>query len=90
MDFKINNFVKTYGIDKTNKTWANTKTDNKTNVSSSALEISSSVLEYQSALSKVKDSADVRPEVVDKYKEMINNGSYNVSVSDLADKLLGL
>lgn len=90
MDFKINNFVKTYGIDKTNKTLANTKTDNKTNVSSSALEISSSVLEYQSALSKVKDSPDVRPEVVDKYKEMINNGSYNVSVSDLADKMLGL
>lgn len=90
MDFKINSLAQSYGLDKINKTTPTHKTTESTNTSSGVLEVSQSVVEYQHAQSAVKNSPDVREDVVSKYKSMIDDGSYTVSTSKLADKLLAI
>ncbi len=89
MDFKINNILKTYGLSKPQSSINKTKAE-KTDSNTKALEVSDSVMEYSNTLETVKGTSDVREDVVSKYKGMIDNGSYSVSVSGLADKLLGL
>lgn len=89
MDFKINSILKSYGIGNVSNSSSKVKKSESTSqVSSSALEISNSVKTYNSTLDTVKSTQDVREDVVAKYKGLLNSGEYNVSVSDLADKLL--
>lgn len=90
MDFKISSLAQSYGLDKINKTTPAPKTTDTKGSSSDALEVSRSVVEYQHAQSAVKNSPDVREDVVAKYQGMIDDGSYSVSTSKLADKLLAI
>lgn len=53
-----------------------------------AVEISSQGKDFQFAKQAVADAPDVRAEMVEPLKASVQNGSYNVSDSDLADKLL--
>ncbi len=89
MDFKVNNILKTYGINKPQSSSNKSKTE-KTESFSKALELSESVVEYNNTLDTVKGTSDVREDVVAKYKGLFDSGSYNVNVSDLADKLLNI
>ncbi len=89
MDFKVNNILKTYGINKPQSSSHKIKSE-KTESTSKALEISESVVEYNNTLETVKNTNDVREDVVAKYKGLFDSGNYNVDVSDLADKLLNL
>lgn len=90
MDFKVNNYLKTYGLDKPTNTTKTVNTGKTSSAQTSALAVSDSVLEYQSTLSKVRDTSDIREDQVTKFKKQIDDGSYTVSTSALADKLLGL
>ncbi len=89
MDFKINGMLKTYGINKPQNSSTKAKTEEKKQ-SANALEISDSVFEYNNTLETVKNTENVREDVVTKYKGLIDSGEYKVSVSDLADKLLNI
>ncbi len=89
MDFKINNILKTYGLTKPQSSNNKVKAT-EAHTSSKALEVSDSVTEYNNTLETVKNTSDVREDVVSKYKDLLENGDYSVSVSALADKLLDL
>ncbi len=89
MDLKINNILKTYGLSKPQSSTNKIKPEQASS-GGKALEVSDSVMEYSNTLETVKNTSDIREDVVSKYKGLIDSGAYNVSVSDLADKLLGL
>lgn len=55
---------------------------------SDAVQISSFGKDYQVAKKAVASTPDVRTELVDTYKAAVQNGTYEVSDSDLADRLL--
>ena len=55
---------------------------------SDAVQISSFGKDYQVAKKAVASAPDVRAELVDSYKAAVQNGTYDVSDSDLADRLL--
>ncbi len=90
MDLRINSMLKTYGITKPTTTTSSKKTSETAKKPEEALEVSNTVFEYKNTLEAVKGTDDVREDVVAKYKGLINSGNYNVSVSDLADKLLNV
>ncbi|MBE5859784.1 MAG: flagellar biosynthesis anti-sigma factor FlgM [Butyrivibrio sp.] len=73
-----------YGTSKVNKT---AKTQKTTSVSDN-LQISSIGKDIQVAKQAVKDAPDVREDVVAPIKSAIQNGTYDVSGEDFADKLL--
>ena len=73
-----------YGTSKVNKT---AKTQKATSVSDN-LQISSIGKDIQVAKQAVKDAPDVREDVVAPIKSAIQNGTYDVSGEDFADKLL--
>ncbi len=52
------------------------------------VEISSIGKDILTAKNAVKEAPDVRTELVEPIKEKIQNGTYDVSVDDFADKLL--
>lgn len=56
---------------------------------SDAVEISSFGKDYQVAKKAVMSAPDIREDVVASVKAAMEQGTYNVSDSDLADKLLG-
>lgn len=53
-----------------------------------AVQISSQGKDIQFAKQAVADAPDVRAELVEPLKQSVQNGTYNVSESDFADKLL--
>lgn len=55
---------------------------------SDAVEISSSGKDYQTAKKAAFAAADIRSDIVSPLKSAVANGSYDVSDSDFADKLL--
>lgn len=55
---------------------------------SDAVQISNSGKDYQVAKKALASTPDVRAELVDTYKAAVQGGTYDVSDSDLADKLL--
>ena len=50
--------------------------------------ISQAGYDYQIAKQAVQDSADVREDVVAKFKSQIENGTYDVDSESFADKLI--
>ncbi len=73
-----------YGTGKVNKT---AKTQKTSSVSDN-LQISSIGKDIQVAKQAVKDAPDVREDVVAPIKSAIQDGTYDVSGEDFADKLL--
>ncbi len=73
---KINN---TNNISKLNKANFQLKDD---------LELSSTAKDYSVAMKSLKEIPDVREDVVAKFKEQINSGSYKISPEAVADKLV--
>ena len=55
---------------------------------SDAVQISSFGKDYQVAKKAVASAPDIRPEMVDSFKSAVQNGTYDVSAEDFADKLL--
>ena len=53
-----------------------------------AFQLSKAGKDMQTAKAAVKDAPDIRHELVDSIKERIQNGTYDVSVDDFANKLL--
>ncbi len=90
MDFKVNSILKTYGVNKPQTTSYKSAKVAETNDTSKALEVSPSVIEYKNTLEAVKNTENVREDVVAKYKGLIESGDYEVNVSNLADKLLNI
>jgi negative regulator of flagellin synthesis FlgM len=72
--YKINN------TRKTTKSASTTQTDR--------YEISQTAKDYQTARMAVKSSDDVRMDLVNDIKKRMDAGTYNVSDSDFADKLI--
>lgn len=52
------------------------------------LMLSSAGKEIQTAKQAVKNSPDIRQDLVNSIKERINNGTYEVDVNDFAEKLM--
>ena len=60
----------------------------KTEKSRDQVEISSIGYDYQIAKQAVKDTEDVREDKVNKYKDAIASGTYNVSSQEIAEKMV--
>ncbi len=88
MDFKVSSILKTYGVTKPQTNNYKSSKVSNSNEASTALEVSPSVIEYKNTLEAVKNTDNVREDVVTKYKGLIESGDYNVNVSDLAEKIL--
>ncbi len=73
-----------YGTNKVNRT---AKTQKSNNVSDS-VKISSIGKDIQTAKQAVKEAPDVREDVTAPLKKAIQDGTYDVSGEDFADKLL--
>lgn len=71
-----------YNTGKTAKTQATSKTGGR-----DQLQISSMGKDIQTAKAAVAGSSDIREEVIAPLKEKIQNGTYEVSNEDFADKL---
>jgi negative regulator of flagellin synthesis FlgM len=78
-----NQISQIYNTEKT----SNVKQNNKIS-KNDKLEISQQGRDYQIAKKAVADSADVREDLVAKYKAQIQSGEYNVSASDFASKVI--
>lgn len=78
-----NQISQVYGVNGKMKTQATAKTTR-----SDKVEISSFGKELQVAKQAVKNAPDVREDLVAKYKKEIDNGTYDVSGEDFADKLM--
>lgn len=76
----INQLYKVNAVKKTGKVTSATQTDSFT--------ISQEAKDFQVAMAAVKESADVRTDVVNDLKSRIDAGSYEVTSSDFADKLI--
>lgn len=76
----INQLYKVNNVKKTSKSQAPTATD--------TFVISQEAKDYQTARVAVKEAPDVRTDLVADIKSRMEAGTYNVSSSDFADKLL--
>lgn len=72
-----------YNTEKTNKLKQSVKTG-----SNDKVEISQKGRDYQIAKKAVADTADVREDLVEEYKDKIQSGNYNVSAGDFANKVI--
>lgn len=89
MDMKISNLMKTYEVyrsERNNKP-ENTAKTSKSN-SKDTVAISSKAKDFQIAKNAVDASDEVRVDRVEELKAKIQNGEYNVSSSDIANKIL--
>ena len=84
---KINNIGNVYGV-YTNKAKGPVKAEAKTSGGKDSVAISGFGHEMQVAKQALSNVSDIRYEVVDKIKEQMEAGKYNVTASMLADKLL--
>lgn len=68
-----------------------TKKVNKTGATAAAdkVEISQIGKDYQVAKQAVSQASDIRTDKVNAIREQMSAGTYNVSMEDVADKLLG-
>lgn len=71
-----------------NKGVQNTKRAGDIKSPKDELELSSKAKEYQIALKAFKNLPEVRKDIVDDLKAQINQGKYNVSGSEIADKII--
>ena len=78
-----NQVSQVYGVNSKTKTSAATKTTR-----SDKVEISNLGKDLQIAKQAIKDTPDVREDVVAKFKTQINNGTYDVDGESFADKLM--
>lgn len=78
-----NKVTQAYKVNNTRKT-----TKSATVSQTDKYEISQTAKDYQTARMAVKSSADVRIDLVNDIKSRIDAGTYNVSDSDFADKLI--
>ncbi|MDE6208108.1 MAG: flagellar biosynthesis anti-sigma factor FlgM [Lachnospiraceae bacterium] len=78
-----NQVSQVYGVNRKTKTSATTKTTR-----SDKVEISNLGKDLQIAKQAIKDTPDVREDVVAKFKTQINNGTYDVDGESFADKLM--
>lgn len=72
-----------YNTEKKNNIKQNIKTNKNDEV-----EISQQGRDYQIAKKAVADTSDVREDVIAKYKSEIQSGTYDVSASDFANKVI--
>lgn len=78
-----NQVSQVYGVNSKTKTSAATKTTR-----SDKVEISNLGKDLQIAKQAIKDTPDVREDVVAKFNTQINNGTYDVDGESFADKLM--
>ncbi len=52
------------------------------------LKVSDKAKEFQVALKSALSSADIREDKIESIKERIENGTYNISAEDIADKII--
>ncbi len=78
-----NQMQQIYSAGKVNKTVKSEKT-----AQTDAFQLSKAGKDLQSAKAAASQAPDIRHELVDSIKERIQNGTYEVSVDDFADKLL--
>jgi len=78
---QVSQLYRTSGTKKAGKTSTTAATDK--------VEISQIGKDFQIAKQAVSQASDIREDRVNAIREQMNNGTYNVSMEDLADKLLG-
>ena len=83
---KISNILQVTNIYKNNKV-AKTK-ESSIKSTKDNLNISSAALDYQTALNAISKAPDIREEKVNNIIERINNGTYNISSEEIANKIL--
>lgn len=77
---QVTNIYKNNKVSKTKESSAKSTKDN--------LNISSEALDYQTVLNAVSKTPDIREEKINDIMERINNGTYNVSSEEIANKIL--
>ncbi len=89
VEMKINYTPKVVGTTKTygKKTGKATKVK-RSLVAKDEMSISSSAKDVQLASKAIKNVPDVRVDKIKALKEQIDNGTYNVSAIDIADKMI--
>ena len=60
----------------------------KTTASSDAFEISQAGKDYQTATQAVKEAADIREDKVNRIKEALASGTYNVTGEEFAERMV--
>lgn len=90
MDLKISSLMKTYDVyrsERSNKTESVSKSEKSGNKDTVA--ISSKAKDFQIAKNAVDATPNVRMDRVEELRSKMQNGNYDVSSSDLADKIIG-
>ncbi|MDE6357035.1 MAG: flagellar biosynthesis anti-sigma factor FlgM, partial [Eubacteriales bacterium] len=62
--------------------------ENSAKATKDDLNISSEALDYQTALNAISKTPDIREGKIKDIMERINNGNYNVSSEEIANKIL--
>lgn len=83
---KISNILQVTSLYKNNKL-SKTK-ENSVKSAKDDLNISSKALDYQTVLNAISKTPDIREEKVNDIMERINNGTYNISSEEIANKIL--
>ncbi|MFV0519285.1 MAG: flagellar biosynthesis anti-sigma factor FlgM [Lachnospirales bacterium] len=87
IDLRVNGLNRTTNYKIDTKYKSNTTTSG-TNVSKDAFSISSEAQDFQTAMKAAKSTPDVREDKVEEIKNKFKNGSYEVNLSSIADKIL--
>jgi negative regulator of flagellin synthesis FlgM len=83
---RINKMDNVFQVYNKNLGVKNIKT-NKSGKSSDELKISENAMDFQFAINKVKDVEDIRVEKVEKIKEQIKSGTYEIDGKKIAEKI---
>lgn len=83
---KISNILQVTNIYKNNK--VSKVKENSAKSTKDDLNISSEALDYQTALNAISKTPDIREGKIKDIMERINNGNYNVSSEEIANKIL--
>lgn len=83
---KISNILQVTNIYKNNK--VSKAKENSAKSTKDNLNISSEALDYQTVLSAISKTPDIREEKVNDIMERINKGNYNISSEEIANKIL--
>lgn len=83
---RINKMDNVFQVYNKNLGVKNIKT-NKSGKSSDELKISENAMDFQFAINKVKEVEDIRVEKVEKIKEQIKSGTYEIDGKKIAEKI---
>ncbi|QGG47480.1 flagellar biosynthesis anti-sigma factor FlgM [Heliorestis convoluta] len=86
---QIQHLLKTYGVDRVEKKRDIAPTEKAQKMGNDKVSLSEDARLLQAASKVIRETPELREEMVEKLRQSINDGTYSVSSDKIAEKMLG-